>query len=367
MKFSCTRDALENILVVAERFAGKNVTLPILGNFLIEAKKHILTITATNLEYAIQATIAGGASQEGRVSVPAKILTSLIQSTRDEKVDLEEKQGNLLVKTETRSIKINGVPPDDFPLLPKIKKTFSCPVEAQIFSQGILRVIPAVSLSEFKPELGGVFFQIATSDIRVAATDTFRLAESSWRLSKKRDPEEGFSFILPHRVTQEVGRFLSGLEGEIKISVGENQILFETHGVAVFSRLIEGKFPEYSGIIPKTFETTSFLNREQFLNAIRASSIFSSKLQDVAVTLTRDAVALSAKNPEVGEYATTLSAATTGKDVTVTFNYRYLLDGLGALEDEEIFIGCNAEGAPVLLRNKSREDFLYVLMPIRFT
>ena len=367
MRFVCTKDALEKVLVVAERFTGKSVTLPILGNFLIEAEKNTLTVTATNLEYAIQSSIVGHVGREGKVSVPAKIITSLIQSTHDEKVDLEEKQGNLLVKAETRNIKINGVSPDDFPLLPKIKKSFSCSVDAALLSQGVGRVLPAVSISEFKPELNGILFHISSGHIRLAATDTFRLAESSWKLSKKRDRDESFSFITPHRVVQEVGRFLAGRELEVKIAIGENQILFETPGTAVFSRLIEGKFPEYSGIIPTTFETTSFLKRDHFVNAIRSSSIFSSKLQDVTVALSRDAVVLSTKNSEVGEYTTTLPAATTGKDVTVNFNYRYLLDGLGVLEDEEIFIGCNAEGAPVLLRNKSNEDFLYVLMPIRFT
>ena len=129
MKFICLKENLEKALIIAERFTGKNITLPILGNILLETSETALFVTATNLEYAIRIKVAGKIEKAGRVSVPAKIVSSLLQSTRSEKVDLEEKQGSLFIKTDTRDIRINGIIAEDFPLLPKIKKTYSVTVD----------------------------------------------------------------------------------------------------------------------------------------------------------------------------------------------------------------------------------------------
>lgn len=363
MKFSCVKENLERALLLAERFTGKNVTLPILGNVLLEAEKAELYITATNLEYGIRISVPGNGNV-GRASVPAKILSSLLQSVREEKLELEEKQGNIILKTDSRDIKIKGMNPDDFPLLPKIKKTASFFIENQILKYAIEKVLPAVSLSEFKPELAGVFFKISNTTLYCAATDTFRLAEKKIELERK--AEDGTaSFILPYKVSQELARLSDEVNDEVKISFGENQILFETERIKIISRLIEGTFPEYSGIIPKNYEGTVYANRVDLTSAVRGSTLFVSKLQDVTLAVGKNKLEIIASNPEVGEYKTELTAAFSGKESKVSFNYRYLLDGLSALEDEEVFIGLNGSNAPALFRNKSDGSFIYVVMPIR--
>ena len=365
MKFSCVKENLERALFLAERFTGKNVTLPILGNVLLEAEGAELFITATNLEYGIRVSVPGNGSRGGRASVPAKILSSLLQSLREEKLELEEKQGNVTLKTDSRDIKINGMNPDDFPLLPKIKKTASFSVENSALKHAVEKVIPAVSPSEFKPELAGVFFKISGAVLHCAATDTFRLAEKKVELERKIEGGT-VSFILPYRVSQELVRVSDEVdEEEVKISLGENQILFEMGRAKIVSRLIEGAFPEYSGIIPKNYEGTAYINRADFTSAVRGSTVFASKLQDVTLMVGKNKAEIVASNPEVGEYKTELAAAFNGKETKISFNHRYLLDGLNALEDEEIFVGLNGTNAPALLQNKSDGSFIYVVMPIR--
>lgn len=365
MKFSCIKDFFENAVITAERFTGKNLTLPILGNILLETDDTSIRVTATNLEYAIQIIIPGKISQKGSLTVPAKILSSFIQSIKEEKINLEEKNGNLIIKTETRETKINGMPVADFPLMPKIKKTATLQIDAVSLAGGLEKIIPAVSTSEFKPELTGIFFKVASNTLYMAATDTFRLAEYKINLTKKNTEE--ISFILPQRVSQELVRMSSLDEDSVQISLGENQILFETKKIKIISRLIEGKFPDYRSIIPKNFETTSFLHKNEVVNAIRASSIFASKLQEITFLFRGKNFEIRAVNPEVGEHTISLPAATTGKDITISFNYRYLLDGILATDEEEIFIGLNSENIPTLIRNKSNEVFIYVVMPIRLT
>ncbi len=362
MKFSCVKEYLEKAAAIAERFTGKNITLPILANILLETESNNLLITATNLEYAVQIAVPGKTGRPGKVSIPAKIFNSLVQSTREEKIDLEEKQRNLLVRTEARDTRINGLDTEDFPLFPKMKKTNSITMESDLLRQGLEKVLPAVSGSEFKPELAGVFFGFALRSLKLAATDTFRLAEKTIPLNSKEG--ESFSFILPQRVAAELARVLQDQE-EVGISMGENQVLFETNGIKIIARLIEGNFPEYGGIIPKQFESTSHLKREECLQAVRSASIFSSKIQEVRLKFKGKSLEIDSANTEVGEHKVTIPAASGGKDSNISFNYRYLLDGLSALDEEELFLGINNENTPSLMRNKEDGSYLYVLMPIR--
>lgn len=364
MKFSCIKENFERALILAERFTGKNITLPILGNVLLETYHNSLFVTATNLEYGIQISVPGKVSREGRISLPAKVISPLIQSIKEEKIDIEENQGNVFIKTASRDIRINGMSADDFPLLPKIKKTASFSAEGAWLKNALEKTLPAVSPSEFKPELSGIFFKTSGSKLHLAATDTFRLAEIKIDLAQK--PEgTAPSFILPYRVSQELARVSGEMNEEVIISLGDNQALIETGRAKLVTRLVDGTFPEYSAIIPKNFETNAYLDREEFLGAVRSATIFASKLQDVVLHFKKNLLEVSSANPEVGEYKTKIPAVSGGKELEISFNYRYLLDGLNALEDKECFMGLSGSSTPSLLQNKSDGSFLYVVMPIR--
>lgn len=362
MKITCVKEYLEKAALIAERFTGKNVTLPILSSLLIESTNRTITVTATNLEYAIQITIPGKVHKDGKLCLPAKILTSLLQSIKEEKIDLEERQGNALFTTDSRESRVNGLSPEDFPLVPKIKKERGFAISIDSLSQGLEKVIPSAASSEFKPELSGIYCGLSPSSLKIAATDTFRLGEETIVLKDK--VTESFSFILPQKVAQELTRLPSSPE-QLTITIGDNQVLIENEHYRIISRLVDGKFPEYGAIIPKTFETTSFINRHDFIDAIRASSIFASKVQEITVGFKGKGIEITAKNPDVGEHKITIPSSTTGKDAVVSFNYRYLLDGMGALNEEEFFFGCNGAASPSLIHDKSGGSFLYVVMPIR--
>ncbi|KKU04826.1 MAG: polymerase III subunit beta protein [Parcubacteria group bacterium GW2011_GWA2_45_30] len=363
MKFICIKENLEKVLSVAERFIGKNLTLPILGNILLEHDGITLKISATNLEYAFQAEIPGKSGKPGKLCVPAKIFNPLIQSLKDEKIELEEKQMNLIVTADARRVVINGVLAEDFPLIPKIKKISTFAVDSALLQEALAKVLPAVSSSEFKPELTGVYLRVSQKEICLAATDTFRLAEKRIEMDGKLKGD-ACTFILPFRIAQELVRILPQGE-DVSVSLGDNQVLFEMRGIKIISRLIEGNFPEYGAIIPKEFEVSGFFPKSAFVDAVRSSSIFSSKLQDVSFHFYGKGVEISSANADVGEFKTTLNASVAGKELAVSFNYRYLLDGLTALHEEEFFFGLNGENKPSLLRNKADGSLLYVLMPIR--
>lgn len=366
MKFSCITSHFTRAAGIAERFCGKNIALPILAHTFLEAEGNTVTITATNLEHAVTWRIPGRVARKGRVCVPAKTLSSLLQSLGDGKVDVEEERGNLRLRTETREGKVNGMSPDDFPLVPNVKKTETFSVDAGALSRVLLRTLPAVSASEFKPELTGVYLRAERDTLTLAATDTFRLAEHSLALAPAREAN-AVSCIVPERTAQELARILDTDAGTAAFSLGENQLLIETAEGKIVSRLIEGNFPEYRVIIPTRFATSAYLKKSDLITAIRSASIFASKLQEVTIRFSAGGLEIVAENPEVGEYRTTCPASLDGKAIAMSFNWRYLLDGVQSLEDEEIFFGCNQESSPALLRNKSHPHFSYVVMPIRLT
>ena len=366
MKFSCSKEHLERAVGIAERFTGKNVTLPVLGHVLLEAGDNALIVTATNLEHAAQFQVPARVTKPGRVSVPAKVFSSLLQAFGEEKIEGEGERGHLHLRTDTRQSRLNGSNADDFPLIPKIKKSESVTVESSTLARGLSRVLPAVSTSEFKPELSGVYVGIGKDTLTLCATDTFRLAECVVPLAKEHSGQKT-AFIVPHRAAQELTRILEGEDGNTTLSLGDNQLLIETAGGKMISRLVEGIFPEYRAIIPGQFAISSYLSRDEISRSVRAASIFASKLQEVTLGFSSGRIEVAAANPEVGEYRTGFAASQNGKDISMSFNWRYLLDGVQALDDEEVFFGCNQESSPALLRNKSNPAFTYVVMPIRLT
>ncbi len=344
---------------------------------MLEVHENTLTVTATNLEHAVQLSVSGTGGRPGKVSVSAKIASALIQSMsssggssrRDEKIQLEEKGRGVVVKSDTRDARLNGMPADDFPLIPAVKPNISFITGSAELRDGLASVLPAVSLLEFKPELAGINCKIGLRSVRLAATDTFRLAEKTIPLARAQEQKQGqpeFSCILPQRIAGEISRILDG-EEEILIGLGDNQALIECPGMKITSRLIEGNFPEYGAIIPNQFGTTCFLKRAELLQAVRSSGIFASKLQDVTLSFTQSACEISSANQEIGEYHTRLPAALSGKDARVSFNYRYLMDGLALLQGDEIFFGMNDETAPALLHDRTDQTLLYVIMPIRIS
>lgn len=361
MKFSCAKEKLEYALIAVERFTGKNTTLPILGNVLLEDKKNSLYVSATNLECAIQIHIPGNGNGEGKLSVPAKIISSFVQSFKDERIELEANQENLLIKANNKNTRINGMSAEEFPLVPKVNPVSCFWVDGIFLTKGLAKVLPAVSISEFKPELNGVFFKFISNQLHLVATDTFRLAEQVLPLKKK--DGESASFIVPYRISSELARVFG--DEEVKISLGENQVLFESGGIAITARLVEGNFPDYQQIIPRNFNTSVYVNGKDFIEAVRASSLFVSKLQDVALSFHDSVLDINSRNQEIGEYATSVPVTLQGKSVSLSVNYRYLLDGINNISGKDLFWGCNNEDSPIMLCDKEDNSFLYILMPIR--
>ena len=254
MKINCLLENIKNAVVAAERITSKNQTLPVLASLFIGTEKDKIKIRSTNLELALEMDISGKIQETGSVIVPAKALSSFLSNISGEQVLMESKKNNFYIKTKTTETTIRGYPPEDFPIFPKTEPTDKFKVFGVEIKNAISSVILAASVSDVKPELASVFFNIFKNTIKIVATDSFRLAEKTIT-SKNIYSDKQISFLVPQKTISEIIRVLDKHAGEAEFGVNKNQIIILFPGVKFISRLTEGNFPDYDQIIPKEFKT----------------------------------------------------------------------------------------------------------------
>jgi len=369
MKCIVLADNFRKALSITERNIGKDATLPILGSILLAAERGTIRLTATNLEIGITTTIRGNVQEQGKIAIPAKTLTSFFSTLpKEEKVTLESLKHDLTISTQHQTTIIKGYSPDDFPPFPAPKELYRISMQKKDVIRALEQCLVSVAKSSIKPELASIFFFIERERLTVASTDSFRLFEETIKpvsFSLKIAKE---SFLLPLRTSEELIRILdSNEEGEVVFSVGKGEILITYGDITFYSRLTEGKFPDYQQIIPKKFTTDVVVKKEDIQGHIKRASIFSNKLQGVLISVIpkTGTIGVESSNSAVGEYKADCKAAIHGDDMSIVFNYTYLLDGIELYNDAELFLGFNGESQPLLIRSPKKESAFYVVMPMK--
>jgi DNA polymerase III subunit beta len=381
MKVLCTTDNLKKGILSAEKIIGKNLTLPILSNILLEVEKGILKISATNLEIGIICHVRAKIEKEGKIAIPGKIIGSFMSNIIDnEKINLETKEQIFYLTYQGNKATIKGFDAKDFPIIPKPQNNPILEIESVDFQKNALKVLPCAATTETRQELTGIFMGFEKNNLVLAATDSFRLAEATIKLEKEHSTIEyqkyiakNDSIIIPAKTIQEVVRSITPESGKLKIYIGENQIFFEVDDILFVSRLIDGKYPEYKQVVPKDFAANIELKREDLVKAVRVSSIFSdSKSREVKIKIKEGEkkIQVEAQSVEAGENITEVESKAEIKGSSViAFNNRYLIDGLNSASTERIYIGFNDSFGPVVFQEiengKIMEDYFHIVMPIR--
>lgn len=351
-----------------ERTSGDSANLPILKNVLIQTEDGKIKFTTTNLETATTAFVPGKAVEKGSITVPVAVLRELIANLQGERVSLESRKTGLAVKTDNYNATIQGLPSEDFPIIPKVKnQTDFIEIKSGLLKDALGQVAVSAQSSELRPELSSVLFDFNMDEIKLAATDSFRLSERTVPKSQfSTNRTSGFKMLIPLKTSQELVRILKD-DGNVKIRNDQNQVLFETNEFQLISRLVEGNFPDYSAVVPKEFDTQATVNREELLNALRLAGVFSSKVNEVRIKISesrKGILEVFSMDQALGENNYLLPAKIQGKPQEISFNWRYLSDGLRALTPENVFWGINEENKPALLRAPGDTSYFYVLMPI---
>ena len=366
MKIQCILENIRNAVVSAERITSKNQTLPVLSSVFINAEKNKIKIRSTNLENALEIDVSGKIQEVGSIVVPAKALSLFLSNVFGEQVMIESKKNNLYVKTKTTETTIQGYPPEDFPLFPKTESIDKFIVSGAEMKDSVESVILAASTSDVKPELASVFFNVFKNTIKIAATDSFRLAEKTIT-SKDFYSERQISFLVPQKTISEIIKLLDKHPGEVEFGLNKNQMIVLFEGCKFISRLTEGMFPDYDQILPKSFKTTAVVRKSDFVSNIKLASIFSGRLGDVSISFQpeKKSIFISTSNPESGEHSSFIEAQIQGDGVDLKFNWRYLLDGALEINNEHISFHINNEQSPLLMKGKGDNSYFYLAMPMR--
>lgn len=372
MKVEILKENLKNGLQVVEKVVGKNMSLPILDNVLIEAEDSFLCLSSTDLETAIKMWILTKVVKKGKAVVPAKFLSSFVSLLPNEKILLEGQKQGLHVECKNFKNQVQGFNPEEFPIIPEFRNAEYIEIDNQKFCQGLSQIVDIPSPSQSRPEISGIYFAFQKNTVKMAATDSFRLAEKIIILEKP--VEKGFSFILPQKPSREIINILGAKEGKIKIYCSVNQVMFEAPmrdsskpQAQIISRLIEGEYPNYEEIIPKKFKTQIGLKKDEFLGQIKTASLFSGKLNEVKIktNLQKKEVEVFAQDPDVGQSQSTLSAEIEGEEMEVNFNHKFLSDGLQNIRSSEVDFGLSKEDGACILRPVGDASYIYVVMPIK--
>ncbi len=372
MKIEILKENLKTGLNIVERIVGKNLSLPILDNVFINTDESFLNLISTNLETTIKFWVLAKIIREGNMVVPVKLLSSYVSSLPNEKIIIEQKDQALYIECKNLKTQVQGQNPEDFPIIPKFENTDFLEVDNRKFCQGLSSVVDFTATSQSRPEISGIYFSFFKNNIKVVATDSFRLAEKNIVLEKP--IEKDYAFILPQKPAREIMSILDDKEGILKIYFSGNQVLFELpmHEVKhpqiqVISRLIDGEYPNYQDIIPNNFKTTVSLEKDEFLNQIKTASLFSNKTNEVKISARpeKEQIEIFAQSSEVGQSKSSLPAKIGGEAIDVSFNYKYLVDGLLKIKSSEVVFSISKEEGPCILRPVGDASYTYVVMPIK--
>ena len=378
MKLTCTQENLNKAINIVGKIINKNTTLPILNNVLLKTEKGRLKLTSTNLELGVDYWIGGKIEKEGEITIPTKLFSNFISSIPNGNVEMDLKGDILSIKCEGYKTNIKGMDAKEYPLTPKIEMKPIFKVKSFNFKQALLQVLPAVSNSESRIEITGVFMDLSKLDknkIILVTTDSYRLAERTLILEKENINKETInllkdikSVIIPKNTIQEIVRDLGDEDEMVEITISENQILFSFGNASVISRLIEGKYPDYKQIIPSKFEADVTVKIDEIVKAIKVASLFvniSSNSIELKLFPKSKTLEINVETSEIGSNKSKISAEITGKELAVIYNYKYLIDGFNSLSGDKAILKINSGGMPTVLSSDIDKSLLYVIMSIR--
>jgi len=374
MKFKINRDHFSNGLQQVLNVVGSKATMPILSNVLIEAEKDNISLTTTNLDLGIRCKIKAEVKETGSVTLPVKRLATIVRELPNVDVSLDSSPNHQVKLTSGGSqFRIMGIGKDEFPPLPDFGEDKSFSLEQPELVNMLKSVAYAQSADETRYILNGVYLNFRDGKLSLVATDGRRLALISKELEFP--AANAGSIILPAKTVAELLRLLDK-GAKMKISFNERRAAFQigtdkdtsglVENIYLFSKVVEGNYPNYQQVIPKETHQRIKLERELFLQCVhRAALVCSEKANSVKIKLSSNLLEITASSPDFGESHEAMAISYSGPDLQVAFNPQFILDPLRALAKDEVFFELKDEVSPGVF--KTLESFICVIMPVRLS
>lgn len=366
MKLSLSRDSFLARLGVAVRGASARSSIQTLSGVMLRAEDGSVELQATDMEIGVRVKVDAEVERDGTAVLPGRLLLDVVRSLPNKDLSLEYKSDRQDVEVVSGSARfqLRTLPSEDFPKLPTADGANALKVPAPAFVDTVSRVGRAASRDEARPHLTGVLVSAGGTELRMVATDSYRLAVKETKLEKALDRE--LEVNVPVRALQELTRIASsdGTE-EIEIAALENQVVFTAGDVVLSSRLIEGRFPNYKQLLPETYEHELRLSRAELLDVVRRISLLAQKNAPLRMKFEDGSLEVSAETPDIGEAREAIPAPFKGETLEIGFNPEFLQDGLDSAESEELILKLISPHRPGLIQSGDDGGFVYLVMPVR--
>lgn len=372
MKLTITQAQLAYGLGIVSRAVSPRSTLQVLNNILIATDEGRLRLSATNLELGITCWIGAEIEEEGSVTLPARIFSDLVNTLPGDKVHLSltTRTQTLNIHCGTSNFDIKGIDAQEFPPMPVPDLSTGVELNIADFKNMIHQVSFAASSDEARPVLQGVLMEIIDSEISLAATDGFRISVRTAALTSS--TSSPVNVIIPARSLSELARIATdGNESVIMVVPPDRgQVIFHMKNVELVTQLIEGDFPDYKAIIPRTFKTRTIISTNEFLKACRQGEIIAREGNNVIRLNLQPqneapgTVEFSTQSEEMGSGEVVVDANIEGPELLVAFNVRFLSEVLEVINTPNTVLETNANNTPGLLSPVGTDSFRHVIMPM---
>ena len=365
MKIICDKTLLGAAIDGVSRAVTLRSTIPVLEGILLKAEGFNLTLTGYDMELGIVTTIEANVLEPGDIVLNAKLLSDMVRRMPAGQISISSADnGKTTIQGGVAQFEIQSMPASDFPQLPNTGAEETMTIKTGVFREMVERTLYAVSQDEKRPAHTGELFEIQPDHLTVVALDGFRLAI----VERKVEASKEIRIIVPGKTMNEVLRLLANDdEADVRICANRRYVVFITAGYTIMSRLIEGEFLNYKTVIPEGYRTQVVLDTKGFIETIeRASLIITERLKNpLRITFTEGKVIVRCQT-SLGRVVDEFAAGCEGEEVEIGFNNRYLLDALRNARTEQVRIQLSGPLSPVKILPAEGEDFLYLVLPVRF-
>jgi DNA polymerase-3 subunit beta len=362
VKFRCEREVLVDALNTAGRaVSSRGGSLPVLAGLRLELSGDDLVITGSDLDLTITVSLKVAGNDDGVAVIPAKLLSDVVRAVEPGAVDVSVEAGDTQISAGRSQFTLRTIPPDEYPQLTDVDGD-GVQLNASELAEALRQVVPAASSDDSRPILTGVLMAAEGGGLRLVATDSYRLCVRDLTGAHVFDGDQ--TILVPSRALTELTRLLAG-DDEVTLYLGERDASFSVASVRVTTRLIEGDFPNYRGLIPENNPNKLTVDRSALLDAVRRVRLLAQEATPIRLTMSQEGLELVAMTQDVGQAEESVDAGYDGDDLTVAFNADYLSVGLDIAPGDEVTLETVDALKPALLRSAEHPEFLYLLMPVR--
>tara|TARA_B100000989_G_scaffold78186_1_gene55646 strand:- start:1074 stop:2189 length:1116 start_codon:yes stop_codon:yes gene_type:complete len=370
MKFKISRSTFFKTISHLQGIVDKKNSLPILANILIEAKDNQLILSSTDMDISIIEKVNCNVTEEGSTTINSQILYDIVRKIEDNsEIEIISNNGKLLtLRSKDSRFSLACLPKEDYPIIEKKNSGVEIILNTKILFKLIDKTKFAISNEETRYFLNGLYFNITNDNnkniVTLVGTDGHRLAKFSHEIEGQIDKVSGV--IIPKKTIYELSKLLSEFDNDIHISISSNKIVFIIGDIIFISKLIDGSFPDYKRVIPNNNNNILKINRDKLLSAVdRVSTIANEKSPVIKFKLFHNVLNLNTINNESSTASEDINIIYDGDEIEIGFNSKYIMDIVNNLEDDEISINLKDNTSPVIAKENSNSNLVYVLMPMR--